>query len=52
MYREKLVEQLNLFEERQKATYDVDDFRELSSDILEIAKLIDEFDRNAQSVPK
>lgn len=52
MYREKLVEQLNLFEERQKATYDADDFRELCGDILDLAKQIDEFDRNAQSVPK
>lgn len=52
MYREKLVEQLNLFEQRQRVTYDADDFRELSRDILEIAKQIDEFDRNAQSVPK
>ena len=45
MYREKLVEQLNLFEERQKVTYDVDDFKELSRGILNLVEQIDEFDK-------
>lgn len=53
MYREKLVEQLKLYEERQRMTcVDTDDFRELSRDILAIAKKIDELDQKTQSVPK
>lgn len=53
MYRGKLVEQLKLFEGRQRAAdIDMGNFRELSRDILAIAKKIDELDRNARSVPK
>ena len=53
MYRKKLVEQLKLYEERQKSgMIDTDDFRELSRDILAIAKKIDELDQKTQPVPK
>lgn len=48
MYREKLIEQLEILEQEQQRlikTRDEAYFRQISKDILEIAKKIDELDR-------
>ena len=48
MYREKLIEQLEILEQEQQRlikTRDEAYFRQISKDILEIAKKIDELDQ-------
>ena len=48
MYREKLIEQLKIFEEEQQRLIKKGkwySFRDISKDILDIARKIDELDR-------
>lgn len=51
MYRETLIEQKKLFEERQKACdrLDTSDFIELGRNIISLAQRIDEYD--SQNAP-
>lgn len=49
MYREKLISQIEVFENAQKvcAITDIPEFVELSDNILKLAKKVDELDENA-----
>lgn len=52
MYREKLISQIEVFENAQKTcgTIDVPELVELSDNILKLAKKVDEFDKQEASI--